>query len=335
MEIGTPSLKRFSKSSRSSIRATVYDDVNLMTSGNVSGSSQSLLYSMRTRLMSRMRPTCSTYVRAFSAISSGESGGRVSLRPVGSPMRAVAEPTTKMTSCPSSWNDRSFRIDTAWPICRSGRVGSKPCFTRSGSPLCALRSSFFTRCSSGMISTVWRRISSICSLTDANFGIKAKLRRRRIFMQLGDLSSSLPVGCNVWQFFNRERKHMNTNCMLPGAVLSMVLWVAPLQAQANAGVSFVARRSEMIIEMPAADLPANLAYNDKGVVVSREALIPADLWIHGYSVDIVDAAGVPMQVSLLHHISVYAPDRRELFTPIMQRIAAAGSETGKVRIPNW
>jgi len=53
-------------------------------------------------------------------------------------------------------------------------VGSKPCLTISGTPVAMARSSFRTMASSGMISTVPRRIASICSLR----GGKARMRYR-------------------------------------------------------------------------------------------------------------------------------------------------------------
>jgi len=44
--------------------------------------------------------TCSLYVSAFVSISSCESGLRVTLRPVGSPISAVESPIRKMTVVP-------------------------------------------------------------------------------------------------------------------------------------------------------------------------------------------------------------------------------------------
>ncbi len=62
-------------------------------------------------------------------------GGRVVLRPVGSPMSPVMSPIRKITGCPRSWKCFILRSSTVWPRCRSGAVGSKPAFTRNGRPV--------------------------------------------------------------------------------------------------------------------------------------------------------------------------------------------------------
>ncbi|MGH7655664.1 MAG: hypothetical protein ACREN6_13475 [Gemmatimonadaceae bacterium] len=54
------------------------------------------------------------------------------------------------------------------------------------------------------------------------------------------------------------------------------------------------------------------------------ALVPATGWLHGYRVDLVDRDGHPVPQSLLHHVNVIATQRRELFSGIMLRVAAAG-----------
>ena len=64
-------------------------------------------------------------------------GGRVTLRPVGSPIMPVMSPIRKMTVWPRSWKCFILRSRTVWPRCRSGAVGSKPALTRSGRPVLA------------------------------------------------------------------------------------------------------------------------------------------------------------------------------------------------------
>jgi hypothetical protein len=64
------------------------------------------------------------------------------------------------------------------------------------------------------------------------------------------------------------------------------------------------------------------------------ALVPASGWLHGYRVELIDGQGNPVPQTLLHHVNVIATQRRELFSGIMLRVAAAGPETGKVSIPD-
>ena len=124
--------QRFLKSSRSSMRASVYRAASLISPAEPSAVSHSLLKRTSVRAGSRMRNTCFLYVSAFTAICSSLSGGRVELRPVGSPIIPVKSPIRKMTVWPRSWNRRIRSRGTVWPRCRSGAVGSNPIFTRSG-----------------------------------------------------------------------------------------------------------------------------------------------------------------------------------------------------------
>lgn len=61
--------------------------------------------------------------------------------------------------------------------------------------------------------------------------------------------------------------------------------------------------------------------------------IPVDGWIHGYEIEIVDGSGREVPQQVLHHVNLISPDHRELFSPIMRRIGAAGQETEPVRLP--
>src|SRR5712691_3856623 len=102
------------------------------------------------------------------AICSSLKGGRVVLRPVGSPIIAVKSPIKKTAVCPRSWNRRMRSSGTVWPRCRSGAVGSNPIFTRSGTFFSSLR----RRSSRVWTSTAPRVTSASCcsgvmSLLDA------------------------------------------------------------------------------------------------------------------------------------------------------------------------
>jgi hypothetical protein len=61
--------------------------------------------------------------------------------------------------------------------------------------------------------------------------------------------------------------------------------------------------------------------------------LPVSGWLRGYRTELVDANGDTLPSRLLHHMNLMTPDRRELFSPIMQRIAAAGQETAPVELP--
>jgi hypothetical protein len=88
-------------------------------------------------------------------------------------------------------------------------------------------------------------------------------------------------------------------------------------------------RNEMIMELPAVDLPA-------GTVVDQAASIgefPVDGYIYALHAEIVDGQGRRLSNDLLHHMNVMDPAERELFLPIARRILASGRETGEIRFP--
>jgi hypothetical protein len=61
--------------------------------------------------------------------------------------------------------------------------------------------------------------------------------------------------------------------------------------------------------------------------------VPVDGWVTRFRARVVDERGMELPSEVLHHINVVRPDRRELFMPVMQRLAAAGQETGEIRVP--
>ncbi len=61
--------------------------------------------------------------------------------------------------------------------------------------------------------------------------------------------------------------------------------------------------------------------------------IPKDAYLYGFDYEIRDSAGRLLPTSLLHHMNLLDPMRRELFLPIAQRVLAIGRETGAKAMP--
>src|SRR5579885_2649205 len=80
-------------------------------------------------------------------------------------------------------------------------------------------------------------------------------------------------------------------------------------------------------------LPAHAGHDGVDQPPPLTIALPVDGWLAGYSVDLVDANGKPVPRVVLHHVNVIAPQKRELFSDIMLRIAAAGAETSPVSMP--
>ena len=92
-------------------------------------------------------------------------------------------------------------------------------------------------------------------------------------------------------------------------------------------------RDELVLDLGPIDLPAHAMHDAIRQPPPLAVRVPADGWMHGYTVDVVDAAGGVVPQRVLHHLNVIAPERRELFSHIMLRVAAAGSETAPVDLP--
>jgi len=80
--------------------------------------------------------------------------------------------------------------------------------------------------------------------------------------------------------------------------------------------------------------PFTLAAQHGAVAPLPRALtLPVDGWVRGLSYELVDEDGEPLPSGFLHHLNLIAPERRELFSPIMLRIGAAGPETKPYGLP--
>jgi hypothetical protein len=101
----------------------------------------------------------------------------------------------------------------------------------------------------------------------------------------------------------------------------------------RAAVSHDEARRTLSIQHGPMDIPAGLGYTGEVVTFTVEAPIPVDGWLRSFEIELTDARGEPIQESLLHHAGLFAPDRRDLFTPAMERIVAFGQETEAIRLP--
>ena len=90
---------------------------------------------------------------------------------------------------------------------------------------------------------------------------------------------------------------------------------------------------DLILDVGPIDLPARAMHDAVRQPPPLAVRVPADGWMRGYSVDVFDSTGALVPHSVIHHLNVIAPERRELFSQIMLRVAAAGSETAPVTLP--
>lgn len=93
-----------------------------------------------------------------------------------------------------------------------------------------------------------------------------------------------------------------------------------------------ARPEEGTVEvvMGPVELPAQLNHYRAPIQMMEW---PVDGWLHGYSWSLRTAEGDTLPGSMLHHLGFIDPDRRQLFSPIAQRLVAAGNETKSPMLP--
>lgn len=113
--------------------------------------------------------------------------------------------------------------------------------------------------------------------------------------------------------------------MLPGllvavlAITGFVVAAAPME--------------EFTIDVGPISIPAGAGHHSMTQPAPLVTTTPVDGWLRGFSVELIDERGRPVSRELLHHVNLIAPQKRELFSQIMLRLAAAGPETQPIRLP--
>ncbi len=107
----------------------------------------------------------------------------------------------------------------------------------------------------------------------------------------------------------------------------------PLAAQARLSAALEDGGDDFVLTLGPVELPAGATHHQVMQPRAQEVPVPGAGWLKGYRVELVDAAGRPVPQSVLHHLNLIMPDRRELFSPIMLRVGAAGHETAPVKLP--
>jgi hypothetical protein len=104
----------------------------------------------------------------------------------------------------------------------------------------------------------------------------------------------------------------------------------PLWSVRNNGAT-----QELVFELGPLHLEAGADHGHVTQPKAQTIAVPRSVYLHGFTTEMIDAAGKPIPSVLLHHVNIIAPERRELFSQIMQRVGAAGSETGSVTLPKF
>lgn len=108
---------------------------------------------------------------------------------------------------------------------------------------------------------------------------------------------------------------------------------ATLAADARVRVSLDADERRLRILVGPFDLAAADATDAMQIAPIRTIGLPVAGWVTGFAVRVLDADGAELPRSYVHHVNLVMPGRRDLFTPGLYRLAAAGAETAPIRLP--
>ncbi|TFG46758.1 MAG: hypothetical protein E4H41_01255 [Gemmatimonadales bacterium] len=129
---------------------------------------------------------------------------------------------------------------------------------------------------------------------------------------------------------------------------SAVMFVAPLLLTVQAPepgptirVTVDSSRKEVVVTagpFTIAHMPANMDHGKMhGMAGTTTPLLrfewPMEAWFRGFDIEVTDAKGGALGSQLVHHLNIMNFDRRQLLYPAVERMVAAGSETGNVSIP--
>jgi hypothetical protein len=119
----------------------------------------------------------------------------------------------------------------------------------------------------------------------------------------------------------------------PSFAAGQIMLMHDHAAMSSATLRSTVDRGDLVLELGPFDLPAKAGHDDIRQAMPSSVAAGTDGWLRGYTIELADSAGRPVPQTVVHHVNVIIPDKRELFSPIMLRLAAAGAETSPVGLP--
>lgn len=90
---------------------------------------------------------------------------------------------------------------------------------------------------------------------------------------------------------------------------------------------------QVVLEIGPVHLAANIEYDDVAPSAAVATTFPVAGWLSGLQIEMVDGDGRVINDPLLHHVAIFSPGKRDLFSPVMLRVAAMGAETPDLELP--
>jgi hypothetical protein len=115
--------------------------------------------------------------------------------------------------------------------------------------------------------------------------------------------------------------------------LTLLLVLTVIAAPATAAVITAGESDPLVLALEPVDLPAHALHDEVEQPRPLATTLDRSGWIRGFTLSIEDLAGRAVPQTLLHHVKLLIPDRRDLFSPAMRHLLAAGSETESLLLP--
>jgi hypothetical protein len=121
---------------------------------------------------------------------------------------------------------------------------------------------------------------------------------------------------------------LTSSTRTPQDPLAIIAGLSPAHVAASGG--------ELVIELPPVDVPARNTMGE-GMVLTRlyRVPIPVSGTLYRFHVEVVDTTGQRLPQTMLHHVNLTDPHRRELFVPTSLHLVAASKETPSLAIPRF
>lgn len=129
--------------------------------------------------------------------------------------------------------------------------------------------------------------------------------------------------------------------MLVPVLLSALTLASVRDSEPVATVELNTSRHEVVVTagpFSVRAMPPGMKHEEMGMMEDHNTPLirfewPVDGSFRGFAIEIVDAAGKPVDRKMVHHLIAINFDRRQLFYPMYERIFGIGSETADASIP--
>ena len=129
--------------------------------------------------------------------------------------------------------------------------------------------------------------------------------------------------------------------VIPAVLSGTVFHAAPIDSEAVATVRLEEARKRVIVTagpFSVRSMPPGMKHEAMDMMNDHNTPVykfewPVEGWVRGFGIEILDAAGKPIDRRLVHHLIVVNFNRRQLLYPEFERLFGIGQETEDASVP--